>query len=298
MPPLTQPRYPVYIPSKGRWTHCLTAQCLAADGVPFSLVVEPEEEPMYTAVFGADHVLVLPFSHPGSVIPARNWIKAHAIATGAERHWQLDDNIRHFGRRWRTKRWYCAPGVALAAVEDFTDRYENVAISGMNYYMFVPDGRAAPPFVRNCHVYSCCLFLNAMPYQWRGRYNEDTDICLQALADGWCTIQTNAFLVQKIWTMKMPGGNTTTLYHGDGRLKMARALERLWPGVVTTQRRYQRPQHVVKDAWKQFDTPLRLKPGVERPTAPNEYGMQLTQLKPIRSARLRALVADSLAGPE
>ena len=289
---LTVPQYPVYIPSKGRWTHCLTAQCLARDGVPFSLVVEPEEEPMYAAVFGADRVLTLPFSNPGSVIPARNWIKAHAIASGAERHWQLDDNIRHFGRRWRAQRFYCAPGIALAAVEALTDRYENVAISGMNYYMFVPDHRSVLPLQVNCHVYSCCLFLNTTPYQWRGRYNEDTDICLQVLAGGWCTLLTNVFLAQKIWTMKMRGGNTDTLYHGDGRLKMARALERMWPGVVKTDRRFQRPQHVIKDAWKRFDTPLKLKPGVVIPTEPNEYGMELVQVKPIKSAALRQLVAE------
>ena len=41
----TLPRYPVFIPSKGRWQNraALTARCLAAEGVPFRLVVEPGE---------------------------------------------------------------------------------------------------------------------------------------------------------------------------------------------------------------------------------------------------------------
>jgi hypothetical protein len=290
------PRYPVYVPSKGRWPACATAQVLRREGVPFSLVVEPPEEPMYASVFGREGLLVLPFAGQG-LITTRNWIKAHAIATGAERHWQIDDNIVYFGRRWRGRRLRCDAGIALRSVEDFTDRYANIAISGLNYYMFAPDYEKAPPFVRNAHVYSCTLVNNTIPHRWRSAYNDDTDLCLQVLADGWCTVLVNAFLVQKLQTMKVRGGNTP-IYQADGRLKMARALERLWPGVVTTRRRYQRPQHVVKDAWKRFDTPLRLKPGVERPTAPNEYGMQLTQLKPIRSARLRALVADSLTGAD
>ena len=37
---------------------------------------------------------------------------------------------------------------------------------------------------------------------------------------------------------------------------MSRSLERLWPGVVDTSRRYGRPQHRVKDEWKRFDTQL------------------------------------------
>lgn len=289
------PRYPIYIPSKGRWTHCLTAQFLRRDGVPFYLVVEPQEEPMYAEVFGAANVLTLPFSNLGSVIPARNWIKDHATAAGYARHWQLDDNIRKVDRWWRGKRIACAANVALAATEDFADRYENVAIAGLNYRFFAHHNGKQPrdPFWLNVHVYSCTLFLNSLPHRWRGRYNEDTDICLQVLADGWCTVAMNAFMADKMQTMTMRGGNAATLYQGDGRLKMARALERQWPGVVTTSRRFNRPQHMVRNAWKHFDTPLRLKPEYATlVTEPNEYGSSLVQVKPIKSAALRQLVAE------
>lgn len=66
------PRYPVYIPPKGRFDQCLTAISLARDGVPFRLVVEPQERSEYEQRFGRRRVLVLPFSNRGSVIPARN----------------------------------------------------------------------------------------------------------------------------------------------------------------------------------------------------------------------------------
>ena len=104
--------------------------------------------------------------------------------------------------------------------------------------------------------------LNSTPFRWIGKYNEDTDLCLQALAGGWCTILINAFMCDKKPTMTMKGGNTEHLYLGDGRLKMARELERRWPGIVQTKRRFGRPQHVVKHAWKKFDTQLKLRPGV------------------------------------
>jgi hypothetical protein len=290
------PRYPVYIPSKGRADVCYTAKCFVDGGVPFHLVVEPPEADAYAARFGRDRLLVLPFHDLGlGSIPARNFIWEHAQAQGAARHWVIDDNIRHFVRRYQAKRVYCDPGIALRICEDFSDRYENVAISGLNYNMFVPDGERFLPVQVNCHVYSCNLIRTDLPYRWRGRYNEDTDLCLQVLANGWCTVLLNTFLAKKIATMKVKGGNSAQLYQGDGRLKMARALERMWPGVVTVDRRFNRPQHVVN--WKKFDTPLRLKPGIDLAAlsaqGPQEYGMTLAQVAPeVRSPRLRGLLDD------
>lgn len=294
----TTPRYPIYVPSKGRVTTCYTANFLIADGVPFYLVVEPQEHDVYTERYGAERVLVLPFSNPGSVIPARNWIKEHATAAGHLRHWQLDDNIKWIDRRWRARRLRCDSATAFRVVEDFTDRYENIALAGMNYTMFAPDGQTLKPFQVNCHVYSATLILNALPQKWRGRYNEDTDYCLQVLSAGWCTVLVNAFLVKKIKTMLVKGGNSADLYQGDGRLRMAQALERKWPGVVETKRRFKRPQHVIKDSWAAFDTPLRLKPGIDlSKIVPNEYGLRLTQVaEKIKSPRVRKLLAQATSG--
>lgn len=286
------PRYPVYIPSKGRADYCLTARMFDTDGVPFRLVIEEQEYDEYAANFGEERLLVLPFSNQGSVIPARNWIKDHATAEGHKRHWQFDDNIRSTRRLYANKRMYCRSGLALAVCEDFTDRYTNVAVSGFQYTMFAPTETAKlPPFVLNCHVYSCSLILNELPNRWRGQYNEDTDYCLQVLADGWCTVLLYAFMVDKMRTMMMSGGNTDALYQwSDGRLKMARSLERKWPGVVETRRRFQRPQHVVKDSWKRFDTQLIPAGDIDR--TPNNYGMKLKAVRPVRSESLRRLLDE------
>jgi hypothetical protein len=285
-PPLANvlPRYPIYIPSKGRFDRCLTARFLERDGCPFHIVVEPQEHDAYASRWGEDRVLVLPWDNPGSVIPARNWIKEHATAAGYERHWQLDDNCHNIRRLWRGKRIGCDAGIALSITENFVERYTNVAIAGLNYTMFVvphfDNKYPTKPFQLNCHVYSCTLVLNSIPYQWRGRYNEDTDLCLQVLSGGWCTILMNAFMIDKLRTMKMAGGNTETLeYHNDGRLRMARALERQWPGVVVTKRRFGRPQHFVRYDWRKFDTPLIRRPGLELPDGPDEQGLTLVQIR-------------------
>jgi hypothetical protein len=288
------PRWPVYVISKGRAENGLTAKFLIADGVPFKLVVEPQEFDAYAKQFGAERVLVLPFSNLGlGGIPARNWCWEHAKAAGAERHWILDDNIRYLIRMFRGQRIRCDAGTAFCVVEDFVDRYTNVAIAGMNYSMFGVS-TSLPPYQLNCHVYSCLLIDNALPQRWRGRYNEDTDLCLQVLSAGLCTVLVNAFMIYKMRTMTMKGGNAADLYRGDGRLRMARSLERVWPYVVTTGRRFKRPQHIVRDAWRTFDTPLKLKPGIDLAAiAPNDYGLKLEQVgDAVRSEQLRDLLAE------
>lgn len=289
------PRYPIYVPSKGRPDICYTARFLIRDDVPFRLVVESQERELYAARFGAQRLLVLPFSNMGSVIPARNWIKEHATAEGHERHWQLDDNMMWVSRWYKGKRIRCDANIGLAAVEDFVDRYENVALAGLNYEFTAVQGRGQQPrqpFWLNNHVYSCTLVLNSLPHKWRGTYNEDTDICLQVLADGWCTVLVNAFMVKKIRTMILAGGNTG-MYQGDGRLRMARSLERVWPGVVKTTRRWGRAQHIVADEWKRFDTSLKLKPGVDPASFDSsKYSIRLVPQGPVKSERLKKLLAD------
>ena len=97
--------------------------------------------------------------------------------------------------------------------------------------------------------------------------------------------------------MTVKGGNTQDLYQNNGRLVMARTLEEVWPDYVTTKWRFGRPQHVVKDSWRCFNTPLQLKPGVDLSAMPkvDERGIQLKQVRDIKSDRLRAWAENHLS---
>jgi len=293
-----RPRHPVYVISKGRADFCHTANFMVEDDVKFRLVVEPQERDAYASRYGADRLIVLPFSNLGlGGIPARNFVWEHSIAEGHERHWIFDDNITAVWRAFKKTRIPCASGPAIRACEDFTDRYENIGIAGMNYTMFVAGGQ--PPFNTNVHVYSNLLILNEMKHRWRGRYNEDTDLCLQVLCSGLCTVSFNAFSIMKKATMTMKGGNSDELYAGDGRLKMARSLERVWPYVVGTDRRFQRPQHVVRGQWRGFDTKLKLKPGIDlSKMKPNEYGLKVARVSDaaVKGEDARRILAEGESG--
>lgn len=283
------PRYPIFIPSKGRAKTPYTIKMLQESEVPFRVVVVPEEAEAYLELVDSSQILVLPRSDL-RLVGTRLWIRALAEQEGWGRHWQLDDNITHIYRMWRGHRIPCDAGPAMRQLEDFSDRYTNVGITGMNYEMFgLPN---LPPYYLNTHVYSITLVNHAMPCTWRLLYNDDTDLCLQALASGWATVASNVFLAKKITTMKLKGGNTDDLYQGDGRMVMARTLEQMWPGVVTVVRRFQRAQHMID--WRKLKQPLIPKPGYDPEGLPDsdEYGLQLQQVRDFkREGRLKAMVS-------
>jgi hypothetical protein len=286
---LTRPRYPVYVISKGRAspTQALTARFLLRDRVPFALVVEPQEVRAYRRAFPQAVILELPFSNLGQgSTPARNFCWENARELGYDRHWILDDNIGQIRRLYAGRRIPCDAGPALAAAEDFIDRHDNLAIGGLNYQMFVTP--VSPPFARNVHVYSALLIQNDLPYRWRLRYNEDTDLCLQVLADGLATVLVSAFMIDKKTTMTMSGGNTDQLYAGDGRTKMARSLRALWPEYVTVRRRFGRDQHVV--AWDAFQTALQ--PISTPSAAQGERGLTLRKIQEPQAPTIRRLFDD------
>lgn len=278
------PNYPIYIISKGRWDTRYTSKNLERMNIPFHIVIEPQEYDNYAAVINPSKILVLPFSNLGQgSIPARNWVWEHSIGEEAERHWILDDNIKGFCRVYQSKRYNVGDGTIFRVIEDFTDRFENVALSGMHYRTFILsalDKRTGKPFLLNHRVYSCILIKNDIPYRWRGRYNEDTDLSLRVLKDGWCTLLFWAFLADKAPTMTVKGGNTESLYkldNEDGRLLMAQSLHRQHPDVVRITRKWGRWQHQVD--YRPFKgNKLKLKPGIVIPEGVNNYGMKLVKL--------------------
>ena len=303
MPDTPFPQHPIYIVSKGRSGYMLTSRALATMGVPHLVVVEPHEGDVYRA---AVERLRLPVSviemdlgykatyglcdglgntrstGPG---PARNFAWQHSIDNGAKWHWVMDDNIRTFYRLHENRKVKCISPAPFLAMEDFCERYANVAMAGPNYNFFVPSSQKRPPFIKNTRIYSCNLIRNDVPFRWRGRYNEDTILSLDMLKAGWCTIQFNAFLQAKTATQRMKGGNTEDFYHREGTKGQGRYAEngttaksemlvRVHPDVARLAWRYGRVHHHVD--YRPFRArALTLRKGFVLPEAPNNYGMSL-----------------------
>lgn len=276
------PRYPVFVPSKGRWQTRYTMKALDRIGVAYSVVVEPQEAKNYRAVLSPNaRVLVTPHRNLG-LVATRNWIWDHAQSLGVDRFWTFDDNIKAFYRFNRNLKTPVGCGSCMAAIEDFADRYENLVIAGMQYFMFAPRKSQQPPVLFNTRVYSNMLIetgacdLIGRPYRNEGFYNDDTDLCLRVLKDGRCTALFNTFLVEKSITMTVAGGMTPH-YQGDGRYRMAKELADKHPDVARISVKWGRYQHHVDYSGFRRNL-LRLRPGVKIPEGVDDYGMKLVKL--------------------
>jgi hypothetical protein len=268
------PKYPLFIPTKGRWESRYTIKALERIGLSYRAVVEPQEYDKYNEYIDSENLIKLPHSNKGLVI-TRNWIWDYAVSQGHEKFWTFDDNIESFWRWNKNSKVKVETPTFLRAIEDFSDRYTNAPIVGMQYFMFVRSRYLDTPFRLNTRVYSNMLIQANIPYRNRGFYNDDTDLCLRILMDGYCTILFNAFLIKKRVTMTTTGG-MTPYYTGDGRLKMAQELQQRFPDIVKITRKWGRWQHQVD--YRPFKgNKLIRKRGVVIPDTPNEYGMKLVK---------------------
>lgn len=271
-------KYPIYVPTKGRFKSRKTVKALLEMGANFKVVIEPQELDDYSTILDEYQILVLPYSKPdesSQLVRTRNWIKNHSKKLGHRRHWQLDDNIKAFYRLNNNKRHKVTSPVIFSCVENFVDRYKNIGMAGLNYMNYaIPDGR--PPYVINSRVYSMSLVNNELDYEWRGIYNDDTDICLRMLKDGWCTINFNAFSGDKDATMVTKGGNTPIYTTGDLRSEFADSLVKQHPDCVQKVWRFDRWHHQVD--YSSFKKNILIKKdGIDIPDGTNEFGMKLIQ---------------------
>jgi hypothetical protein len=287
-------QFPLYIPSKGRSEYMMTSKALDVMGVDHKIIVEEQEYTKYLAAVegNKNKLLVLDISYkdkyelcdklgltkstgPG---PARNFAWDHAISEGHKWHWVMDDNIKCFRRMHRNERIKVTSGTFWKAMEDFVLRYKNVAMAGPNYSMFAFGASKLPPFITNTRIYSCNLIRNDVPFRWRGRYNEDTILSLDMLKAGWCTIQFNAFLQEKIRTQTIGGGNTAEFYAKEGTFAKSKMQIEVHPDVSKMVWKFGRYHHHV-DYTPFKKQKLIKKDGLEIEQAVNNYGMKLVRIK-------------------
>ncbi len=285
-----RPKYPMYVLSYDRWQfgRRLTIRELERIGMPYTVVVEPEEYDKYKNVCKGGDVLVMPqrYHHefdacipvePGTRQgsgPVRNFIWDHAEDHGHPRHWMFDDNVMSLYRVNKNLKIRIADPTIFRVMEDFVDRYENVALAGPNYEQFVPRKAKRPPFLFNTRIYSMLLVKTDLPYRWRGRYNDDTDLSLRVLKDGWCTILFNAFVGHKMATTRVPGGLTDQIYMKEGTLAKSNLIAKLHPDVTRVITRWGRVHHYVD--YSQFKrNRLRRKKSLDIRPGVDDYGMSI-----------------------
>lgn len=280
-------QYPIYIPSKGRHESRLTVKLFDRLGIDYFVVVEPQEFDAYAKVIDKSKLIVTPHQNKG-LTETRNFIWDYAQKSGVKKFWTFDDNIQGLFRLNRNMNIPVADGTILKCIEDFAARYENIGVCGMNYFMFSSRKSKLSPFTLNTRVYSNMLLNcneknpDGTPFRNNLYYNDDTDLNLRMLKMGKCTVQFNAFLINKAQTMTVKGGNTEK-YLADGedtRRKATQILIDAHPDCARMTFKFKRWHHEVDySKWKKnklirvanYDEIV--KKGI------NDYGMELQYLK-------------------
>lgn len=131
-------KYPIYIVSKGRWENPLTAKFLLKEKIHFNIAVEPQEFDNYCRSIPKEFVKCLPFKNMGlGSFPARNWCWEDSLRNGFQKHFIFDDNIYGMIRLNKGKRARCEARLAILTLQNFTEKFINVPLSGFNYSYFV-----------------------------------------------------------------------------------------------------------------------------------------------------------------
>ena len=239
------PKYPVFIPTKGRYNHMYTIPALESKGIPYMAVIEKQEYEQYCKVIDPKKLLVVPHQDEGLTV-TRNWIWDYVqTELKSPYFWTMDDNIRDFYRLQKNIKYRVKSGTFLRVIEDFAERFKNLYITGMQYEMFVPRKKKSLPLILNTRIYSNMLIKTDIPYRNETFYNDDTDLCLRILKDGFCTVLLCAFLVDKITTMQVKGGMTEYYKDTDKRWQFAEELRQAHPDLVKVVWRYNRWHHQV-----------------------------------------------------
>lgn len=276
------PQFPVYIPTKGRADTRMTIRMFEEYKVPYTIFIEEADFDNYVKYVDKKHIHILPHQNKGVTV-TRNYIWDYAENLGVEYYWTFDDNINGLYRFNNNLKTPCGDATILYVIEEFAKRYDNIAIAGPNYFMFVKRKYIIPPYILNTRVYSAMLIKtfakdnNGNSYRWETFFNEDTDLCLRMLKDGYCTVLFNAFLIYKQTTMTMKGGNAEYYNKTDKRLEFVEELQRKHLDVVKLTEKWGRWHHHVD--YSGFRHQLKRRPNIEIPNGINNYGMKLQERK-------------------
>lgn len=258
-------REKIYVISKGRWMYNYTVKSLEDIGIKdYLLVVEKEEKQEYIDS-GIKEENILVFDNKiknNSGIPVRNFVWDYSKSKGEKYHWILDDNLKGFKRWNRNKIDDIKSPYGFRHIEDCVKDNNNVMIGGMNYSCFHPSIDFKRPVIqKNTRIYSCILLKNdidGLEEQWRGLYNEDTDLSIRILKLGYSSMLFTNYLCDKPQTGKMKGGNKTLYdeYEKSGYEKKTDSLVLQHPDVV---------DKVVRFVSKKFHHKVDYKPFLKNP---------------------------------
>jgi hypothetical protein len=253
-------RYPIYIPSKGRWENTRTVDLLEKNKITnyFVVVEKPEAEkynvrPDGTNGIHAKKLLVIPPAK-GSSAPARNFCLEHAKKNGHKKIWMLDDDITNIYMHYKGKKCIAVSVLdCFERLENFSERATKVKAVGMRTSAsFLKDVKKDLQF--NCSLTSIYL-LSVDTFRFRGTMLVDMDYQLQILRAGYKTLRMENYAFTFITPTKITGGYYDIYTDDKKRLAAIKEFCKLNKDVDPTVERNTTGFYVLKNIskiWRKF----------------------------------------------
>lgn len=240
------PRLPIVIASKGR-PQGKTMQALQAEGLPFTVYVEPQEAATYQAAGWTVRVL-------GADDQGLTYVRQQILADAApDWFWMLDDDIDGWYQTVQRKNRPVSLAAALAGAEPYFMQAPMLAQAGLEYQQFA--WRAKQPYVLGSYC-DVCVAIHAGRTQFvhfrpACDVKVDRDFTLQVLAAGYETCRVTAYSFSCPKNGSNAGG-LAAVYATAGREAAAcRTMVALWPGICSYQIKSD-GRHDVAIAWGAF----------------------------------------------
>lgn len=93
------PRYPIYIVSKGRWESRLTSKALELMNVPYKIIIEEQEYKQYSSVIDNKKILILDKKYQKEYNTFDDLGDIKSKGPGAARNFAWDHSIEN-GYKW------------------------------------------------------------------------------------------------------------------------------------------------------------------------------------------------------
>jgi len=217
----------IYIPTKGRWEKCITADLFNEHLIAVNLVVEPQDWYQYHKKYSNTHnIIVLPENNMG-ITYVRNFIKKHASENVPQTFfWMMDDDVK-FHQVVNKKVKNVDNFIFLDKLTSINTKYAQIAFE---YQQFAWSQEKQFSENSYCDV-AVAINLELTKNIWYDedvQLKEDRDFTIQCIKNGYKTIRYNDFCVSCPANGSNEGG-LKDVYQQSGReLQACENMRKKW----------------------------------------------------------------------
>jgi glycosyltransferase involved in cell wall biosynthesis len=214
--------FPIYIPSKGR-PNSSTARLLKEHGIPYYLVIEPQDEQAYREK--RTGVLKILDENNKGIAYVRNAILK--MNSGDNWFWMIDDDISRFMEVRNNRCYTQQPREVLEKAERIIISDTDVAIGALDYQQFA--WAAKREYTDNSYA-EVAVLMN--PSRISHQYDdyvalkEDRDFAMQVIKSGFKTRRVHGYAFSAPRNASNQGGLNEEYKAGKEKIAVARMIEK------------------------------------------------------------------------